>query len=384
MNVPKRGALIGVVALVAVVLSGCVEGPAADDEPEPEANVETAMQSFQAAMANGDDSKLKAMTGHIAIPGDDEFMPSDMTMDMTFEWGRDDVLFMAMGIDMGGMQVHVETWCTPDAIIIKWGSDAFEQRPPAPTDEDECSSPDSASLDDFASGADGESSGGPLGFFEQEMLARLEPGDVTTNDDGTVTATFTDPENGDLITVHVDQKSRVTRIEVSGDEGIGAFDVTYGARDRLEVPTPSARIPASIETDRDHGWNREPTVHTVEEVDALLPLDEFEARWVSEDRETDEKHVLATFPLIVGQQVQNGVTFEYHDVDGDGHISVGDRYEYLKPREPTATTAELREDLELYDKWAEGYANETPIPAPGVVGLLAVLGLALVLMRRRS
>jgi hypothetical protein len=79
---------------------------------------------------------------------------------------------------------------------------------------------------------------------------------------------------------------------------------------------------------------------------------------------------------------EDGATWDisYTDVDGDGLLSAGD----IMTLSTDAGSDSAEPTLRIYDTWAEGYTDESPalLPGFGLLGLLAVLSFAAVLVRR--
>lgn len=369
MSLPTRRTALGAaIMMLTVVAAGCFEEPLTQEEAE--ARTETAMSSFAAAMGSRDGGSIKSLDGTMEGTMQDTEFGEDMEAELQIEWGTGDVVYARIEMTSGGFSVKMESWCTPEKTYLKWGGDVYESRPSS-----------SESDEDICRGFDDEEFEEGMMFLDDEELEGLEKGEVTVNDDGTITAVYTDPDENMTMTVTIDRQGRVSRFEMSSPEMAGVFDVTYGSRDSITVPEATERIPAKVWTQDDRDWQTGTQESTIEESPSAPPLDEMEAHWVTYDWDADENDVHATFSLTGGRQTQNGATFEYFDVDGDGHVSVGDRWTFT----PGSSDQDQGDEgqIELYDLWASDYANESPLPAPGIVGLLAALGVALVLMRRR-
>lgn len=370
-------------AFATAALSGCTSAPLTQEQAE--VRTETAMASFSAAMAGQEDGDILRMKGSMEAVeqppgsgGGDEFnsMFEDIRIDLDLKWGTAGVVHATMSAVTGGATMTIESWCTPQRQVIKWGNDVYESRPSDREDSNAlCNAFDGDELEsgmDFLSGSD---------------LSDMGDVDVVANDDGTITATIQNPEGNETMIVTIDKKGRVSRIASDGDEFTGAFDITYGSRSSIPVPAATGRIPAKVETEDDYDWENDYSEHTVRESPELPPLVEFEARWVEQDFERDETTVIYSFPLSTsGKQTQKDVSFQYHDEDGDGHISVGDRYEIWEAPADFSGESEYEGYLEMviWDLWADGELNDMPLPGPGfalVTGALLLLGVAL---RRRT
>lgn len=367
------------VVLVSLIftLGGCFGegGPSGD----PEEVAHEAFRSFGTSVSSEDGGDIKQISGSFemaeeALDGDDMGMGfGDGSLEMTIEWGRFGVVHATYGMASGGMTMNLEAWCGPDQDVIKWGNDIIEGRGNAGFGggDDLCTMSTEMEEMEMGSGLD---------IFASENFEGLELQDIETNSDGSISATFIDTEEEGTMVVLIDKKGRIVRLEMDSPEGQGTFDIGYGARETIQIPEATVRMPAQLYAS--DSLEEGTLLGTIHSSDDAPPLDEMELRLVSRDWEKDTKEVMVRFALLAGEeQTSDGYAFTYDDVDGDGRVSENDTYTLSHPGWENEYW--IDGEIMFYDLWAEGYANESPVPAPGIALLvLSLIGLAYVGRRR--
>lgn len=334
MRIP--GAVVGVVTAV-LVLSGC-----ADLITPPEERVKAALESFPDEM--GPDGSIKKLEGSFTSEG------TSFTADVDIEVGDNRVVVFTVSAGIISMKVY----CGETRSITQLGQRAMEGR----------------SQNEMCPGATpGES------IFEGD----LEVSSVEERDDGTlradVVSTSSDGERT-LLDVTVDAEGRVSRMTIENATGTFEFEVDYGPRRTISMPQATARIPADISfredfSDGTYSWSA--TAHN-----DTVDLGEFEVRVTDTDDSGDEV-IVATFdPTDPSSQEEAGFAFQFQD-DGDGFLTAGDSFTISNDN----WTYIWEYDVVVWDRWAEAGLGEFPLPLPGPLWVVAVLGLGAILWRRR-
>lgn len=374
--------LLAVLAVATIALAGCADsptGPGSSDDGRvedsrtvaPEVRAANAARRLAEDLDEGDDG-VRRMT--MRANG------SEMgTVLMDMELGADGARKIA--ITAGAVSLTV--WCTSDGrAVLQMGADVYEGRDTEGCEDETTDEEGVPSLDD------------PL---EVADLGDVNVTSATANPDGSVDAVVRDPE-GQETRLRIDPQGRIVELKTAEEDGEVVATFEYGARAALAAPETTGRIPVSVyasETFEDGvlAWEALSADHEV-------PLDELELRVHGPDApgegeappEDDEDEwdmgdfdtgpptgpLLATFALDeAGDQTHAGWTFTFAD-DGDGVLSAGDTFELRPPEGVTETDFRAA----VYDTWAERYANDSPVPALGLLGVaLALAGIALA--RRR-
>ncbi len=334
--------MILVVAL-ATLSAGCFGGGAKQLSPEEaEAVSQEALETFAADFASPTGGSLTTVAGEFGFGKD-----STDTATFAMEWGRGGSASVILSTG-GSFGVDLKLFCGPGSIVIVIGEQAVEARP----------QPDKACMESF------QDTGDPLDLGEFENLDLLN---ITAHPDGTVTARYTD-EDG-TVTIAIDAKGRVSRMDIDTESGTGFLDMGYGERRTITVPQADERMPALINGFGDHNgqvyqWNGLGG-------DETQPFSEFEVRVI--DAESQE--VVATFP--VGENGEaNGFTFMFTD-DGDGVFDGGDSFSISREGWNTVNQYEVV----VWDRWADRALGDVPIPSLGAWVFVGLLGAALLARR---
>ncbi|HVL48247.1 MAG TPA: hypothetical protein VM889_06805 [Candidatus Thermoplasmatota archaeon] len=170
-----------------------------------------------------------------------------------------------------------------------------------------------------------------------------------------------------------------------GKRQTGAFEILYGSEVAIDVSTTGERTSFSLVQESEDASTETQKITRGVVADGHreeVKLGEIEMRAIYQDGEPGRfgepgpGTVLASMKLNEGTKTVNGHTFTYTDVDGDGLVSAGDTYEF--------TSDDMEAVLMFYDTWADMYEGKPNIPFPGALALLAILGVAAFLARRRA
>ncbi|HEV8360520.1 MAG TPA: hypothetical protein VGR28_08715 [Candidatus Thermoplasmatota archaeon] len=341
-----------VLLLAAVVLAGCSAPDAGGPGSPPSAPTLTAEQRLDAAetkllrdvRGEGDLSRING-TG-----GEGGFVAT-----LEIEFGTEDV--MKFGIALGGF-FSATFYCQPGKGVMQFGERVLASR-----GEGQCR--------EFRSDESTERLTGPEGH--RSSIASSEP----TPDGGlTVVVRDTNETGGEeLRTLWLDKDDRVVRMSSAGDDGAMELTFTYGPKRAIAIPTPTGRAPADV----DHDVDFDEGVYTWEATGSgdNATLSEFEVRVV--DRAEEGNVTLATFQLTAQPQEQGGFRFQFTD-SGDGKLGEGDRFTIRNP----AWESMFEHDVVVFDTWAGLSIDESPIPGPEPLLLLAVLAVGALVARRRQ
>jgi len=324
-------------------------GPLSQSEAEDRTG--SAMDALMADLGGTGDGRMREMTGHIEIESSDvEFLPAS-AVDLEVEFGKGDTMRMGVVMDAGAATIEIEVYCTPTGIFLVIGEQVLEARP----DPDGCQAA-------LLESDEEDPAGGLLPDLEVP-----EPGSVTPNDDGTVTAVFVD-EAGEETTVLIGKDGRVARLDLNGPDASGHLEFDYGTRGSLDPPAATGRMPAAA--DGSSGLEGDTFVwQGVYGEEA--PVDEYEVHVL------DGGTVLASFPLDDGSGTDGGFSFTFED-DGDGLFGEDDSLTIEPPAEWDPAW-----EVRFYDTWADAYSDEQLAPGAGAAALLAGMVLFAAVLRRR-
>ncbi|MHB1262554.1 MAG: hypothetical protein ACYC2H_12660 [Thermoplasmatota archaeon] len=401
----RRGAIIAICVVGVLVLAGAAaavayfamrDGPAgALSEEEARQRVEASLQAAGTAFTgDASDGDLRKLTVE-ADP--DESTPSGATdlftgfgkMTMTVEYGKADRVKFDLNMASGAVTVAFTMICTPERQYMVAGGEAYASRPTVDgsVGDNPCREMDGMGLNESVP---------PLEELESEAA------DIERHDDGSLTATIDDPEDGRFV-VEIDTKGRVRTITATisedGQEMTMVMTYDYGDRSTIEVPTDFKLMPASVELDQQSDGATQ--TWTVTGSPEEPPLGDFEVRvqdfgtsFGFDGEEADPDAGLATFELEdAAEQTQGNLTFRFNDADTDGTLSAGDSFVVTDLSRADETTSEdefafdfsyFAYDVVLYDRVADGEVNSGFAEAPSPAWLaLAALAFAGLVARRR-
>lgn len=250
-------------------------------------------------------------------------------------------------------------------------------------DEDPSTLPSMGELDEVSQNA----TFGPGSLLEEELVIESREG---VRHNGEPATKFTAhareaPEERGTITVY-DDSLRVARVEFTSEGMTVVMDVLYGKEVDIDVSTDHDRASFVVGDQLfggydggshcDHGSTGTSATCTIpEEHVQEVKLSDVELRAI--DGFGSESPVVASLRADAESGESNGVRFTYDDVDGDGLLSAGDRYSY--------DFGERFLTFQFYDLWADKPAGGPGFPMPGfeLLGLVAALGVGVVLLRRR-
>ncbi len=329
---------------LATLTAGCFGGNTTPlSEEEAKVVAEDALNAFATDFASPDGGDLTTVSGEFGFG-------SGNAMDKaTFfiEWGTGGSTSVSLSTG-GSFGVEIKLLCDPGSVVIDFGGETVEARP----------QPGKACMESF------QDTGDPLELGEFENLDLLQ---ITPHKDRTVTAVYKDDEGN--ITIKIDAKGRITRMDLDTGTGSGFMQMGYGNRRAIALPDAEQRMPALINGIGSHDG----TVYTWSGLggEASEPFSEFEVRVLH----PESKEVLAAFP--VGQDGSAaGFTFTFMD-DGDGVFDGGDSFTISHE----AWTSNSQYQVVVWDRWADRALGDIPIPSIGGLLLVGLLGAALVARR---
>ncbi|MBW3583228.1 MAG: hypothetical protein KY455_09040 [Euryarchaeota archaeon] len=359
------GWLVGLIA-VAMVLAGCAHDGDSGSDLSTDERVEKAFLGLAADVDDPDGGRLSKMAG--------TFSGEEGDGTLTLEWGKNDVQYIKASMGSPGFQFTVESWCAGERDYTQFGGTVYESRRDASAPCLEMDDPDDESEADMDVGPQ---------LPSPQELTTMPRESVTEQEDGSLIVTLR-LEDGSLMTVTIDPKDRVKRVE--GDQDGETVDIGFHYDSRRDISLPEADRRTPVEVEGHTTFERQEASWVAEEVEVLLPLSEFEVH-VYEMGEDYEPYgdppsygePVVAFPLDGGEQSASGYSFLFTDMDTDGKLSAGDSWAVTFPD----GVDPMEHDVTLFDTWAGLPTDAQGMPAPGLVALLGVVMLGLLIARRR-
>lgn len=329
--------LFAVLLGLSLLLSGC-----ADIAVSPEEKVRTALETFPDEM--GPNGSVKKLEGTFSSD------QTSLTADVEIEVGDNGVYVFTISAGIFSFKVY----CTESSSLTQFGQRTLEARSRHEVCPGEADEPGESVLE---------------GEIEVQSTQTLEDGTIEAD----VVATSAEGDRS-VIDVVLNADGKIASMSIENATGTFEFEIDYGPRRTINMPDPTARMPADVSyrdefSDGTYTW-------TATNHNDTVPLEEFEIR-VTEANESGEDVVLATFdPDNPDIQEEAGFTFRFED-DGDGALTSGDSFTVSKDDWEYI----WEYDVVVWDTWAEVGIDELVLPGPGPVILLIGIG-AVALVRR--